>query len=97
MGDPVVKPYVARAAIELYWLAAFHWTAYGCQAKRGKHKENHTKLAQYLRDIGEPVIGGFWDTLENRRRGGAYGHHTSLVDINEARQLWQDIRTWATS
>jgi len=71
MGDPVVRPYLARSVIELYWLAAFHWIAYGCQTKHGKHKENHTKLAQFLRDVGEPVIGGYWNTLENRRRGGA--------------------------
>src|SRR5690348_3997367 len=39
MGDPATKPYLARAVIELYWAAAFHWIAYGCQRKHGKHKE----------------------------------------------------------
>lgn len=97
MGDPAVKPYLARAAIELYWAAAFHWIAYGCQTKHGKHKENHTKLGRYLRDLGEPGIGGLWDALEVRRQGGLYGHQASLTEVDEVRSLWQDIRTWAIS
>lgn len=56
MGDPATKPYLARSVIELYWGAAFHWIACGTQRKHGKHKENHTKLARYLRDVGEPVV-----------------------------------------
>ncbi len=97
MGDPAAKPYLTRAAIELYWAAAFHWIAYGCQTKHGKHKENHTKLGRYLRDVGEPGVGGLWDTLETRRQGGLYGHQTAPPNVDEARSLYQDIRTWATS
>jgi hypothetical protein len=52
LGDPAVNPWNARAIIELYWGTAFHWVAYGCQVKHGKHKENHTKLISYLRDLG---------------------------------------------
>jgi hypothetical protein len=97
MGDPAVKPYLARSAIELYWLAAFHWTAYGCQLKHGKHKENHTKLAQYLRDVGEPAVADWWDRLEETRRGGAYGHQTTPANADTAKRYWQDVKTWATS
>ena len=74
IGDVTGKPYATRSVIELYWGAAFHWIAYGTQRKHGKHKENHTKLARYLRDLGEPTIGGFWDSLENTRAGGMYGN-----------------------
>ncbi len=97
IGDVTGKPYATRSVIELYWGAAFHWIAYGTQLKHGKHKENHTKLARYLRDLGEPTIGGFWDSLENRRAGGMYGNQTAPLDVAEARRLWQEIRTWATN
>lgn len=95
LGDPSMNPWNAHALIELYWAAAFHWIAYGCQTMHGKHKENHTKLGKYLRDLGEPAIAQAWDSLENARRGGLYGHHTSLADVEDARTIWQDIETWA--
>lgn len=97
LGDPAAKPWNTRAIIELYWAAAFHWIAYGCQVKHGKHKENHTKLAQYLNDLGESTIGRSWEAIENGRRGGLYGHHTTLTDVVSAQRHWQDIRAWATS
>lgn len=53
LGDPAANPYIGRGLIELYWGAAFHWAAYGCQRKHAKHKENHTKLGRFLRDLGE--------------------------------------------
>src|SRR5262245_53860597 len=97
LGDPAAKPWNARALIELYWSAAFHWVACGAQRKHGKHKGNHTKLTQYLNDLGEPGIGHNWEAMENGRRGGLYGHHTTLTDVLNARRHWQDIRTWATT
>jgi hypothetical protein len=97
IGDPAANPAFIRALIELYWGAAFHWIAYGCQQKHGKHKENHTHLAKYLRDLGESSVGKQWEALDQRRAGGWYGSHTSLAEVEEARDLWQDIRTWATS
>jgi len=48
LGDPHAKPYLGRSIIEMYWGASFHWIAYGCQQKHGKHKENHTKLVSYV-------------------------------------------------
>ena len=97
LGDPAVNPWNARAIIALCWDAAFHWVAYGCQVKHGKHKENHTKLVQYLNDLGEPTIGRSWEALENARRGGMYGHHATPPDVSNAQRHWQDIRTWATT
>lgn len=58
LGDPSADPFLGRSLIELYWGAAFHWIAYGAQLKHGKHKENHTKLGQFLRDVGEPDVAG---------------------------------------
>lgn len=59
LGDPATRSFVRRAIIELYWGASFHWIAYGCQRKHGKHKENHTKLVSYLRDQGEDAMAAW--------------------------------------
>ena len=97
LGDPAVEPFVGRLLIEAYWGAAFHWVAYGCQQKHGKHKENHTQLSRYLRDLGEPVMAKRWEGLDSRRQGGWYGHQTALGDLQDAQTFWQEIRTWAMS
>ena len=94
LGDPAARSFVRRAIIELYWGASFHWIAYGCQRKHGKHKENHTKLVSYLRDQGEDTIATVWNTLDSKRVGGWYGTHVELDNVEDARRLWQDIRTW---
>jgi hypothetical protein len=90
-------PRANRMTIEAYFGAAFHWIAYGCQTKHGKHKENHTKLVSYLRDIGEPEIGERWRVLEEIRNGGWYGHHHEAADAAQAEALWQGVRQWALS
>jgi hypothetical protein len=56
LGDPVTDPDIAISLIEHYWAAAFHWVAIGCQRKHERHKENHSQLGRYLRDLGEPAI-----------------------------------------
>ncbi|HEY7831963.1 MAG TPA: hypothetical protein VIG30_00240 [Ktedonobacterales bacterium] len=94
-GDPAIKPYAGRGIIELYWGAAFHWIAFGCQQKHGKHKENHSHLVSFLRDMGELTNSNTWDALDKARNGGWYGHHNSLIDVQETQQYWQEIRTWA--
>jgi hypothetical protein len=66
-------------------------------AEARKHKENHTQLARYLKDLGEPTIGAAWDHLENKRQGALYGHADALTDVAEAQTDWQEIRTWALS
>jgi len=53
--------------------------------------------------MGEPTISARWETLENTRNGGFYGHHTDPEDpedpedVEEARRLYEEIRTWALS
>jgi hypothetical protein len=71
--------------------------AYGCQQKHGKHKEKHEGLVKFLYDLGEHQTGDRWRDLEDARSGGLYGHHTSDVDAQQARRLWQEIRIWALS
>ncbi|HLY30340.1 MAG TPA: hypothetical protein VKQ36_04900 [Ktedonobacterales bacterium] len=97
LGDPAVHPYISRLLIEAYWGASFHWIAVGCQEKHGKHKENHTQLAKFLRDQNEDTIAAIWDRLDERRRAGWYGHQTAPTDIAAAEQWWQDIKGWATT
>ena len=95
LGDPATDPDQAPGLIEMYWGAAFHWIAYGCQQKHGKHKENHTQLARYLRDLGEPTIAAAWDRLEGRRQGAMYAYLTAPTDVAHVQDDWQEIRTWA--
>jgi hypothetical protein len=64
LGDLASDPDLAPSLIEIFWAAAFHWIAHGCQRKHGQHKENHTQLNRYLRDLGEPAIADHWDQLE---------------------------------
>jgi len=97
LGDPAAQPYISRLLIEAYWGASFHWIAVGCQERHGKHKENHTQLAKFLRDQGDAPIAAIWDRLDERRRAGWYGHQTGLTDIAATAQWWQDIRWWATT
>ena len=97
LGDPAANPALGRSIIELYWGASFHWLAYGCDRKHGKHKETHDKLGKFLRDIGEPAMAARWDALDNDRRGGWYGHHASIMDVADAHDGWEGIRLWATS
>ena len=97
LGDPSADPDLGPTLIENYWAAAFHWIAFGCQAKHGRHKENHTQLARYLRDNGEPAIGDAWDRMELTRQGAMYAYGTAPEDVAEAQRTWQEIRTWALS
>lgn len=97
LGDPITDPDLVPALVELYWGAAFHWIAYGCQRKHSQHKENHTQLARYLRDLGEPLMGDAWARLETRRQGAMYAYNAAPDDAAKARDDWQEIRTWALS
>jgi len=67
LGDPVTDPDVVPSLIENYWGAAFHWIAIGCQRKHGQHKENHTQLGRYLRDLNEAAMSGRWNSIERIR------------------------------
>jgi hypothetical protein len=97
LGDPSADLDLGPALIEAYWAAAFHWVAAACQAKHGKHKENHTQLGRYLDEIGEPDIAIHWNRLERTRQGAMYAYSAALADIDQARESWQAIRTWATT
>jgi hypothetical protein len=97
LGDPTVDPDMGPGIIEMYWGAAFHWIAYGCQRKHGKHKESHSQLARYLKDLGEPAIGATWDRLESARQDAMYAYRAAPDDVERARKAWEDVRTWALS
>ncbi|HKV83685.1 MAG TPA: hypothetical protein VJN88_03965 [Ktedonobacterales bacterium] len=97
LADPTSDADVVPAVIEMYWGAAFHWIAFGCQNKHRKHKENHIQLGRYLRDLGESRIAATWDRLELKRQGGMYAYMTAPADAAETRADWEEIRLWALS
>jgi hypothetical protein len=94
LGDSAADRNIALHLVEYYWAAGFHWIAYGCQQKHGHHKENATQLSRYLHDLDEPTIGAVWDRLENRQ-GSLLAYQAALDDVQQARDDWQEIRTWA--
>lgn len=87
----------ARVVIEGAWGAAFHWFAYGCQTKYGKHRESHIRLGTYLRSLGEDEIAKRWEELERIRQGGWYGGRTEPEIIKQAIDELREVATWATS
>ncbi|MGH9638186.1 MAG: hypothetical protein ACRD72_25400, partial [Candidatus Angelobacter sp.] len=46
------SPRAARLIIEGAWGSAFHWIAFGCETKHGKHQESHARLGTFLRALG---------------------------------------------
>ncbi len=93
----VVSGQAARVVIEGAWGAAFHWIAFGCETKHGQHQESHARLATFLRTIGEPAVGAWWDQLDRLRQGGWYGSRTDPASVGLAMDMLREIRTWATS
>jgi hypothetical protein len=91
------QPSQVRLIIEAAWLASFHWIAYGCDRKYQKHLEKHQGLANYLDTLGESVIANIWRTCERVRQGGAYGQQVAPLNEQQALDLLNQIRTWATT
>src|SRR5262249_55495591 len=78
LGDPAADPDIGPSLIENYWAAGFHWVAYGCQRKHGRHKENHTGLGRYLDELGDADIAVRWNRLERTRQGALYAYNAAL-------------------
>ena len=91
------SPRASRLLIEGAWGAAFHWIAFGCQSKHGKHQESHARLGALLRSQGEVTIANRWEQLDQLRQGGWYGSRIDPQTQQAARDLLQEIRTWATN
>lgn len=86
----------ARVVIEGAWGAAFHWIAFGCETKYGKHQNNHTRLNRFLKDLGEKEAAELSEALDLARQGGWYGGEPDLSDAQGALALLARIRLWAT-
>jgi len=77
-----VASYAARVVIEGAWGAAFHWIAFGCEAKHQSHQESHARLGTFLRRQGE---------------GGWYGGSPEPERVQRALDLLERIHMWAIS
>ena len=91
------SPRAARLIIEGAWGAAFHWTAFGCDTKHGKHQEIHARLGTFLRSQGETMVADAWEQLDRIRQGGWYGSEPDSTKVANALTLLGDIHTWATT
>jgi len=93
--QPDADPTMGRLAIEAAWGAAFHWIAFGCETRHHQHKNNHTRLGRFLRDLGEENAAGLWERLDARRQGGWYGGEPEPAEVQSALALLEQIRSWA--
>ncbi len=95
LGDPAAKPYIRPTVIEGHWGAAFHWIAYGCQTKHGKHKERERGLVAFLGSLGESSLAERWRALEEIRNAAWNTSDISESAVQSAHDVWQQIRAWA--
>jgi hypothetical protein len=93
----VASPRASRLIIEGAWGAAFHWIAFGCQTRHGKHQESHAKLGTFMRSLGETAAANDWERLDQVRQGGWYGSKTDPATQQAALDILQDIHLWATT
>lgn len=97
MAALVAMPRATRLIIEGAWGASFHWIAYGCATKHGKHQESHAHLGTFSRTQGESTTADNWERLERFRQGGWYGSKTDPVAQQTALDIMNEIHMWATS
>jgi hypothetical protein len=93
----LASPRASRLIIEGAWGAAFHWIAFACHAKHGKHQESHARLGTFMRSLGETNAADNCERLDQVRQGGWYGSKSDPLTQHTALDLLQEIRTWATS
>jgi len=72
-----------RVIIETAWGAGYHWTAYGCQRKYGKHSDKHQGLVKYLEGLNETWAADIWRDFEVVRTGGWYGTSIHKITCNK--------------
>ena len=85
-----------RVIIETAWGAGYHWTAYGCQRKYGKHSDKHQGLVKYLEGLNETWAADIWRDFEVVRTGGWYGHQHTQNNVQQALTLLANLRNRAT-
>jgi hypothetical protein len=85
-----------RVIIETAWGAGYHWIAYGCQRKHGKHLDKHQGLVKYLEGLNEAWVADIWRDFEVVRTGGWYGHQYSQANVQQAITLLANLHNWAT-
>lgn len=85
------------AIIEICWGAAYQWICYGSDRKYGQHPQTHTGVARYLRQLGDTWASDSWANMESMRIGGFYGTQNTTTQADRAKQLLEELRTWATS
>ena len=91
------SPRASRLIIEGAWGAAFHWIAFACQTKHGKHQESHARLGTFMRSQGEKSAADNWERLDQIRQGGWYGSKTDPATQTAALDILREIRLWVTS
>ena len=90
-------PTTSVAILEIAWGAAYHWISYGCVQKYQQHRDKHQGLTAYLVGLGEQRLAQWWRNFEALRQAGFYGNQAGESEVQEALDLLERIRTWATT
>ncbi len=93
--QPDIDLTVARVAIEAAWGASFQWIAFGCATKYQQHRNNHTRLGHYLRDLGEAAVADWWERVDTLRQCVWYGGEPEPEKVQEALVLLEQVHLWA--
>ena len=57
----------------------------------------HQGLNAYLVSLGELRLAQWWRNFEDLRKAGLYGNQAGESEVQEALDLLENIRTWATT
>ncbi len=65
--------------------------------KYQQHRDKHQGLTAYLVSLGEPRLAQWWRNFEDVRQAGFYGNQIDERAVEEALDLLERVRTWATT
>lgn len=80
--------------MELVYGCALHYIAYTTEMKYGVHKDIHTGLLRFLREMDEDKIADAFSELETLRHGRWYGGKGNGDTIKRALMILTVIEGW---
>ena len=83
------------AIVDLVFVCAFHYLAYGCDRKFQRHFDTHARLPSLLRTEGESNIAITFELIDTLRHGRVYGGKGNGETIAEALDLLEVVIQWS--
>jgi hypothetical protein len=85
----------ASSIVELSFLCAHHYCAYGCERRFQKHTDNHSQISKLLIGEGADDMAEVFIALESKRAGAAYGGKSNGGNIEEVSELLDIVIQWS--